>query len=177
MKPKVVSLDLIKELRQLTSASIANCKQVLEETHGDLAKSQELLRKRGLEIAAKKQLRSAKEGRIESYIHAGSKLGVLLEINCETDFVAKNPDFAQFVKDIAMQIAACDPAYIRAEDIPPEILEKEKDKAAYTKQHCLMEQPFIKDSGLLVKDYLGGIVSKVGESVVIRRYSRYKIGE
>lgn len=174
---KEISLDLIKELRQLTSASIASCKQALQETAGDLTKAQELLRKRGLEIAAKKSSRAAKEGRVESYLHAGNKIGVLLEVNCETDFVAKNPDFCKFTKDVAMQIAACDPAYIKKEEVPIEILEKEKNKEIFLKEKCLLEQAFIKDSSLTINDYLGSLVAKIGENVVIRRFVRYKIGE
>ncbi|MBM3255333.1 MAG: elongation factor Ts, partial [Candidatus Omnitrophica bacterium] len=112
------SLDAIKELRALTSSSIADCKKALEESGQDIKKAVVFLRKRGLEIAAKKQARTAKEGRVEAYIHLGSKIGVLIEVDCETDFVAKNSDFAQFTKDLAMQIAACDPVYLKREDIP-----------------------------------------------------------
>lgn len=174
---KKISLDMIKELRILTSASIANCKQALEETSGDIAKAQELLRKRGLEIAAKKSSRAAKEGRVEAYIHNGSKIGVLVEVDAETDFVAKSPDFCQFTKDLAMQIAACDPVYIKKEDVPAEVLEKEKNQEIFIKEKCLLEQPFIKDSSLKVQDCLGSLVAKIGENVVIRRFIRYKIGE
>lgn len=171
------SLELVKELRKMTSASIAHCKEALSEAGGDLKKAAELLRKKGLEIAAKKQDRAAKEGRIEGYVHMGNKLGVLVEVNCETDFVARNSDFAQFTRDIAMHIAACSPAYIRKEDVPPDALEHEKDKEQFFKEHCLLEQPFVKDQSITVKDYLGSIIAKIGENIFVRRFTRYKIGE
>ncbi len=172
-----ISVDLIKELRNMTCASVAHCKKALEETDGDLKKAAALLRKQGLEIAAKKQSREAKEGRIEAYVHLGNKIGVLLEVNSESDFVARNSDFCQFTKDIAMHIAACSPAYLKGEDVPADVIEAEKDKDAYYKAHCLLEQPFVKDPSITVKDYLGTIVSKLGENIVIRRFMRYKIGE
>ncbi|MFA4842379.1 MAG: elongation factor Ts [Candidatus Omnitrophota bacterium] len=172
-----ISVDLVKELRSMTLASIASCRQALEEAKGDLKKAAELLRKKGLEIATSKQGRASKEGRIESYVHHGNKLGVLLEVNCETDFVAKNSDFAQFTKDLAMQIAAASPIYIKKEDVPEEVIKQEKDKELFYKNHCLLEQAFIKDPGITIKDYLGSLVVKVGENIVVRRFTRYKIGE
>jgi len=171
------SLDTIKELRALTSASIAECKKALEESDHDIKKAVVLLRKRGLEIAAKKQARAAKEGRVEAYVHLGNKIGVLLEVDCETDFVAKNSDFAQFTKDLAMQIAACDPSYLKKEDVPLDALAHEKDKEKFYKEHCLLEQAFIKDPSLSIKDCLGSLIAKVGENIVIRRFMRYKVGE
>lgn len=170
-------VDAIKELREMTCASIAHCKKALEETKGDIQKAAILLRKQGLEIAAKKQGRAAKEGRIDAYIHHGNKIGVLLETDCESDFVARNSDFAQFTKDLAMQIAATSPSYIRVEEVPKEALEHEKDKQRFYKDNCLLEQPFVKDPGISVKDYLGSIVAKLGENIVIRRFIRYKVGE
>jgi len=172
-----VPLESIKELRRLTSASISDCKEALEKTGGDITKAIELLRKMGLEIAEKKQGRETKHGRIESYVHFDHKIGVLLEVDCETDFVAQNSDFCQFTKDVAMQIAAANPLYIRAEDVPKEVLKKEKDKEQFYKQSCLLEQAFIKDPTITIKDYLGSLVVKLGENVVIRRFTRYKIGE
>lgn len=172
-----LSVDLIKELRHLTSASVAHCKKALEEAAGDVKKAAVILRKKGLEIAANKGSRSVKEGRIEAYVHLGNKIGVLLEVNCESDFVARNEDFCRFTKDVAMQIAACSPAYIRKEDIPADILKEEKDPKQFAKEHCLLDQPFVKDPGMTVQDYLGGVVSKLGENIVIRRFVRYKIGE
>jgi elongation factor Ts len=124
----------------MTSASIAECKKALEETGGDIPKAVALLRKRGLEIAAKKQDRAAREGRVEAYVHTGNKIGVLLEVDCETDFVARNEEFCQFAKDVAMQIAALSPAYIAKEDVPLDLIEQEKDKEQFYKDHCLMEQ-------------------------------------
>ncbi len=172
-----ISVDLIKELREITSSSVAHCKKALEESQGDIKKAAVLLRKQGLEIAAKKQSRAAKEGRIEAYIHHGNKIGVLLEVNCESDFVARNEDFARFTKDVAMQIAATSPLYLKKDDVPAEVLENEKSKDDFYKNHCLLEQVFVKDQSITVNDYLGSIVAKVGENVVIRRFMRYKIGE
>jgi len=172
-----ISVDLIKELRNMTSASIAHCKQALEDTGGDIAKAAQLLRKRGLEIAAERQGRAAKEGRIEAYVHLGNKIGVLLEVDCETDFVARNSDFCQFTKDISMQITACSPLYIKREDVPAEVIEQEKDKEQFYKNNCLLEQVFVKDPSITVKDYLGSLIAKIGENIVIRRFVRYKVGE
>ncbi len=172
-----ISVELIKELREITSSSVAHCKKALEETGGDIKKAAVLLRKQGLEIAAKKQSRAAKEGRIEAYVHHGNKIGVLLEINCESDFVARNEDFVQFSKDVAMQIAATSPLYLKKDDVPAEVLENEKSKEDFYKNHCLLEQPFVKDPAININDYLGSIVAKLGENIVIRRFIRYKIGE
>ena len=171
-----ISIESIKELRNLTSASMAECKKALVESQGDIAKAVKLLRKRGLEIAAKKGERNAREGRIESYVHHGNKLGVLLEVNCETDFVAKNPDFAQFTKDLVLHITASCPAYIKREDVPADVLAQQEDKEKYYKEHCLLDQVFVKDPSLTVNDYLGSIVAKMGEKIVINRFARYKIG-
>lgn len=171
------SLELIKELRKITSASISDCQKAFKESGGDLKKAIEWLRKRGLEIAAKKQERAAKEGRIEAYVHTGNKVGVLLEVDCETDFVARNSDFCQFTKDIAMQITACNPTYIKKEDVPKKVIKPHKDKELFLKENCLLEQVFIKDPTITVKDYLANLVAKVGENIVIRRFMRYKVGE
>ncbi len=172
-----ISLESIKKLREMTCASISDCKQALKETEENIQKAVDLLRKRGLKIAADKQGRVVKEGRIEAYVHQGNKIGVLLEIDCETDFAARNSDFCQFTKDIAMQIAACYPAYIKKEDVPAGIVEKEPDKELFFKDNCLLEQVFIKDPSITVKDYLGSLVAKIGENILIRRFVRYKIGE
>lgn len=172
----VVSVDQIKELRRVSLASIADCRKALMEADGDFDKAIQLLRKRGLEIAAKRQGSTAKEGRVEVYLHMGNKIGVLVEVSSETDFVARNEDFIQFTKDIAMQIAACDPAYVKGEEVPAEMLETAKDKEQFLKANCLMEQPFIKDPSLSIKDLLGGLVAKYKENIVIRRFVRYKIG-
>jgi len=172
-----ISLETIKDLRQMTSASVADCKKALEESGGDLEKARDLLRKRGLEIAAKVQGRMAREGRIEAYVHTGNKIGVLLEVNCETDFVARNDDFQRFTKDVAMQIAALNPAYIKKEDVPKDVLKEEKNKEEFFKGHCLIQQPFIKDPAITVGDYLTNLTAKLAENIVIRRFTRYKIGE
>lgn len=172
-----ISLDSIKELRKMTCASIVHCKKALQETEGDIKKAVELLRKQGLEIAAKKEGRAAKEGRIEAYVHLGNKIGVLLEVDCESDFVARNNDFCQFTKDLAMQIAACDPLYIKKDAVPDECLKQEKDKEEFYKNNCLLEQPFIKDPAITIKEYLASLVAKIGENIVIRRFIRYKVGE
>jgi elongation factor Ts len=171
------SVNAIKELRDLTCSSVAHCKKALEETKGDIKQAVVFLRKQGLEIAAKKQSRAAKEGRVDCYIHHGNKIGVLLEVNCESDFVARNEDFTKFTRDLAMQIAATSPEYIKKEDVPEEVLKHEKNKEDYYKNNCLLEQVFVKDSSLMIKDYLGSIVGKLGENIVIRRFIRYKIGE
>lgn len=171
-----VSIELIKELRGKTLASVAHCKKALEEAKGDIKKAVELLRRQGLEIAAKKEGRLAKEGRIDSYVHHGNKIGVLLEVGSETDFVAKNSEFTQFTKDVAMQVAACAPQYIKKEDVSADILKHEKDKEEFYKNNCLLEQAFIKDPGITIKDYLGSLVSKFNENIVIRRFVRYQIG-
>ena len=172
-----VSLDLIKELRNMTSASVSECRKAIEETGGDLQQAVKLLRKRGLELAAKKQGQGTKEGRIEAYVHLGNKVGVLLEVDCQTDFVARNGEFCQFTKDIAMQIVAINPTYISREDVPAEALEGEKDKELFYKNHCLLDQAFVKDPSITIKDYLGSLVVKFNENIVIRRFTRYKIGE
>lgn len=171
-----VSLDSIKELRELTAASIADCRKALEDSTGDIKEAAALLRKRGLEIAAKKSDRAAKEGRVEAYIHMGNKIGVLLEVDCETDFVARSPDFCQFTKDIAMHIAANNPAYVKKEDVPAEVIEQEKDKELYYKENCLLQQPFVKDPSITVNDYLSTLFAKFAENLIVRRFVRYKIG-
>jgi elongation factor Ts len=171
------SINAIKELRDITCSSIAHCKKALEETKGDIKQAVIFLRKQGLEIAAKKQSRLAKEGRVDCYLHHGNKIGVLLEVNSESDFVARNEEFIKFTKDLAMQIAATNPEYLKKEDVPEEVLKHEKNKDDYYKNNCLLEQVFVKDPSLIIKDYLGSIVSKMGENIVIRRFIRYKIGE
>jgi elongation factor Ts len=171
------SVDAIKELRDMTSCGVIECKKALEETNGNLEKAKALLRKRGLELAAKKGSRTAKEGRVEAYVHLGSKIGVLLEVNCETDFVAKNSDFCQFSKDVAMHIAAMAPSYIRREDVPADVLVGHADKEAFLKEQCLMEQSFVKDPKITIQDYLNSLVAKIGENMFVGRFKRFKVGE
>ena len=172
-----ISVDHIKELREMTSCGVIECKKALEEAKGDFNKAKEILIKRGLEIAAKKGDRAAKEGRVESYIHMGSKIGVLVEVNCETDFVARNEDFCQFTKDVAIQIAATSPKYVRKEEIPADVLSQQIDKENFIKESCLLEQPFVKDPKLTIQDYMNSLVAKIGENIFIRRFIRYKVSE
>jgi len=190
--------EKIKQLRQMTGAGIMECKGALSEAEGNIEKAVEVLRKKGLMIARKKADRAAEEGRVESYVHSNAKIGVLVEVNCETDFVAKCDDFRQFTKDIAMQIAAANPLYLKGEDVPVEVIEKEreiiksqiKDKPAnilekivdgkvdkYLQEVCLLEQPFIKDDKIKIKDYLNQIVGKIRENIVIKRFVRFSLGE
>lgn len=172
-----ISLESIKKLRMMSSASISDCKKALQDAGGDIERAMELLHRRGLELVAEKKDRIAKEGRIEAYVHQGNKLGVLLEVDCETDFAARNSDFAQFTKDISMQIAASNPLYLKKEDVPKKYLAEVKDKEEFYKENCLLEQVFIKDPNITIKDYLGSLLAKIGENIVIRRFTRYKIGD
>ncbi len=174
-----ISVELIKELREKTGAGVMDCKSALKDAGGDVHKALEILNKKGISIAMKKSSRVAKEGIISSYIHHSSKIGVLIEVNCETDFVARNEVFNSFVKDITMQIAATNPGYVRTEDVSSDLTEKLSDegKQEFLKQNCLLEQPFIKDQNIIIKDYLTQLIAKIGENIVIRRFARYKIGE
>jgi elongation factor Ts len=174
-----VSIELVKELRILTLASVLDCKKALDEAKGDLKVASELLKKRGLEIAAKKASRATGQGRIESYVHLGNKIGVLVEINCETDFVARNEDFMRFCKDVAMQIAATEPKYLKKEDVSPDVIKgfNDKEKKDFYKVHCLLDQPYIKDDKLTIQEHLTQAIAKIGENIVIRRFSRFRIGE
>ncbi|MBN2453832.1 MAG: elongation factor Ts [Candidatus Omnitrophica bacterium] len=190
--------DAIKKLREKTNAGIVACQKALKESGGDIDKAVEVLRKQGVALASKKVGRSAKEGKVESYIHMGGKIGVLIEVNCESDFVARNDDFKAFVKDLAMQVAAFNPIYVKKEDVGESAVKKETeiikaqltgkpaaaiDKivegklAKFYEDACLLEQPFIKDSGMKVKDMLTSMVAKIGENIVIRRFVRYQVGE
>lgn len=163
----------IKSLREETGCGVIDCKKALEESNGDPNKAKDLLRKRGLEMALKKSDREAKEGRVEAYIHNGSKIGVIVEINCETDFVARSQDFITFSKDVAMHIAAMSPKYLKKEDVPSDVLTKEPD----TKQYCLLEQAFVRDAGKTIQDYLNELIAKIGENIRVGRFIRYKVGE
>lgn len=172
-----ISAADIKELREMTSCGVMECKKALEETNGDKAKAVEVLRKRGLELAAKKGARTTNEGRIEAYIHSGAKIGVIVEVNCETDFVAKNDDFTAFTKDLAMHIAALSPRYVQAEDIPQAELDEQSDPKAYVKEQVLLEQPFIRDPKLSIQEKLNNLIASIGENICIRRFIRYKVNE
>jgi elongation factor Ts len=195
-----ISAADVKELRDRTGAGIMDCKSALAETDGDIEAAVELLRKKGIAAAEKRAGRDTKEGVVESYIHAGSKLGVLVEINCETDFVAKTDDFGQFAKEIAMQIAAANARVVNREDFPQQELDKELDiyktqaknegkpdniierfaqgkLEKFLKESVLLEQSYIKDPNKTVKDLLTEVISKTGENIQIRRFSRFQIGE
>ena len=195
-----VSASMVKDLREKTGAGMMDCKKALSETGGNFEKAVDYLRQKGLATAAKRAGKTASEGRIGSYIHAGGKIGVMVEVNCETDFVAKTDDFQAFAKDMAMHIAASNPLYIRREDVSQEVLEREKeiyraqareagkpekiiDKIVdgklekFYSEVCLLEQPFVKDPDLMVQDLLNGLIGKLGEKVEIRRFSRFQVGE
>jgi elongation factor Ts len=191
-------LDKVKELRIKTNAGMMDCKKALSESSGDLEKAIEILRKKGISLASKKSSRAAKEGIIASYIHMNNKIGVLLEVNCETDFVARNEEFKGFVKELSMQIAASSPVYISKEEVSPEALEKEREIIreqnknkpenalekiiegklnSYYQDVCLLEQPFIKDPKINIQTLLTDLIGKIGENIVIKRFTRYQLGE
>ncbi len=195
-----ISAQTVKELREKTGAGMMDCKKALSETNGDLEKAINYLREKGIAKAAKRAGRVTSEGVIYSYIHPGSKLGVLVEINCETDFVARNEDFQTFAKDIAMQIAASSPVAVKREDIDPKIIEQEKviyrqqalnegkpekilDKIVDGKlekfyaESCLLEQVFVKDNDRTIKDIQNDIIAKIGENITIKRFARFMLGE
>ncbi len=170
-------LDKIKELRAVTGLGITDCKKALVEAEGDMDKAMSLLKQRGVAIMEKKAGKSANQGVIESYVHFSRSVGALVEVNCQTDFVAKTEDFKKFAKDIAMHIAAMKPKYIAVEDINKEDLENVKNKEDFIKDNCLMEQVFVKDNSLKIKDYLNSIIAKTGEKVVIKRFARFSLGD
>jgi elongation factor Ts len=195
-----VTAQMVKELREKTGAGMLDCKKALEEANGDLTKAGELLREKGLAAASNKAGRIATEGAVESYIHAGGKVGVLVEVNCETDFVGKTEQFRSFVRDLAMHIAAASPIYVKREDVPQEVLDKEKeilrnqalnegkpekivDKmvegriSKYYEEFCLMEQQFIKDPDKTISQLLNEKISQIGENISIRRFVRFGLGE
>jgi elongation factor Ts len=172
-----MDLEQIKKLREKTSLGINDCKKALEEAGGDFEKALAILKKRGVEIMERKAQKTTSQGIIESYIHFGGNLGSLVEVNCETDFVARTDIFKKFAKDIAMQVAAAIPKYIKREDIPQEEKEKIEDIDEYAKENCLLEQLFIKDNKLTIKDYLQQIISQTGENITIKRFIRFSLGE
>jgi len=195
-----ISAKLVKDLREKTGAGMMDCKNALVEAKGDMEQAIVVLRKKGLASAQKKAARVAAEGMIGHYIHAGGKLGVLVEVNCETDFAARSEEFQVLVKDIAMHIAAQNPLFVKREDVPAEVLEKEKeiykdqarasgkpanivDKIAegklesYYELACLYDQKFVKDPNITVKDLINNLVAKIGENIQVRRFARFKTGE
>lgn len=196
----MVTAQMVKELRERTGAGMMDCKKALTETKGDLEKAVDFLREKGLAAAAKKAGRVAAEGVVEAYIHGGGRIGVLVEINCETDFVAKTDNFKALARDIAMQIAAANPSFVRREEVPAEIIEHEREvlraqalnegKPAnivekmivgrvekYYKEVCLLEQAFIKDPDRTVTQLINESISKIGENISVRRFTRYQLGE
>ncbi len=195
-----ITAALVKELRERTGAGMMDCKKALAATDGDMDKAIDFLREKGLAAAAKKAGRIAAEGLVESYIHGGGRIGVLVEVNCETDFVAKTDAFKTLVKDIAMHIAAANPSYLRREEVPTAELEHEKmvlseqarnegkpekiiEKMVtgriekYYKEVCLLEQPFVKDPDKTISDLITESIAKIGENISIRRFTRYQLGE
>ncbi len=195
-----ISAAMVKQLREKSGAGIMDCKNALAECDGDIEKSIEHLRKKGLATAQKRAGRATKEGAVQAYIHMGGKIGVLVEVDCETDFVAKTDDFTEFVKNIAMHIAATNPLGIAQEDVPPEALEKEKeiyraqalemgkpenivDKIAegklkkFFKENCLLLQAYVRDPDKTVQDYLNEVIAKTGEKINVRRFVRFQVGE
>jgi elongation factor Ts len=195
-----ISADLVKQLREKTGAGIMDCKKALAETAGDMEKAVEFLRKKGLATAAKRAGRAMSEGVIESYIHMGGKLGVIVEVGCETDFVAKNADFQDFARNIAMHIAATNPIGIRPEEIPQEIVDKEleiyKAQAKETgkpdnilekiaqgklqkfiKENCLLDQPYVRNPDITVADLLNELIAKIGENITVKRFARFQVGQ
>jgi elongation factor Ts len=196
----MVDASTVKELRERTGAGMMDCKKVLVETNGDIEKAIEVLREKGLAAAAKKAGRIASEGIVEAYIHGGGRIGVLIEVNSETDFVAKNADFRAFVKDMAMQVAATNPMFVSREQVDQTVIEKEReifrhqalnegkpekivDKMVegriekYYKEICLLEQPFVKNPDMTVQEVLNSMIAKIGENLSIRRFTRYEMGE
>ena len=159
----------------MTSCGVIECKKALEESQGDFDEAKKILQRRGKEIAAKKGSRAANDGRIETYVHPGNKVAVMVEVCCETDFVAQSENFARFVKDLAMHIAAFNPKYVKREDVPDQELGRGGDD--YAKQVCLLEQSFVKDPGKTVNDCVTGLVASIGENIYVNRFSRYKVGE
>lgn len=174
----MISSETVKKLRQISSAGIMDCKQALTKAEGNLDKALDVLRQKGVVIAAKKSTRAAKEGCVHSYIHLGGNIGVLVEVNCESDFVTRNEEFKKFVKDISMQIAALNPSYIKREDIPADILKREKERLdKFCQETCLLEQPCIKDNSTTVGDCLIALIAKIGENILVKRFTRYEVGE
>jgi elongation factor Ts len=195
-----MDLEKIRELRERTGAGIVECKNALTEAEGDLDKAVDILRKKGLALAAKKVGRITKEGIIDAYIHPGDRLGVLLEVNCETDFVARTQEFKRFVRDVALQIAASEPMVVNREELPPDVIEREKEiyrslvqdlkkpaevvekivagklEKFYT-DVCLLEQPFVKIPEKTVGEYIKEQIAKFGENIVVRRFVRFRLGE
>ena len=195
-----ITTSMIKDLREATAAGVLDCKKALEASGGDLEKAKVYLREKGLAAAAKKASRAAEEGLIEAYIHTGGRVGALIELNCETDFVARTEAFEGLAHDLALQVVAARPLYLAPDDIPPDVLEEEKNVyrvqaretgkperiierivegklQKYYQEVCLMKQPFIKDNDLTVQDVLTEIIAKLGENIAVRRFVRFELGD
>src|ERR1700760_3059378 len=195
-----ISASLVKQLRERTGAGMMECKSALTEANGDIAEAEVVLRKRGIASAGKKASRSTKQGTVGSYIHAGAQLGVLVEVNCESDFVARTDDFQELVRDLAMHIAAADPQFVRKEDVTPAVIEKEKEiqkarglnegkpekmvdkivegrMAKYYEEVCLYEQPFVKENTITIDQLIKTKIPKVGENISVSRFARFKVGD
>jgi len=196
----MITAEMVKDLRERTGAGMMDCKKALTETGGDMEKAIDFLREKGLAAAAKRAGRVAAEGVVEAYIHGGGRIGVMLELNCETDFVAKTDDFRALAKDLAMQVAAANPSYVRREEVPAEVISREREvlraqamnegKPAHIaekmvdgrlekvfKENCLMEQAFIKDPDTTVTQLITAKIAKIGENISVRRFVRYQLGE
>jgi len=194
-----ITASMVKELRAATGAGVLDCRKALEASGGDLQQAAELLRQKGLAAAAKKADRVAHEGLIGSYVHTGSKMAALVELNCETDFVARTPEFQTLAKDLAMQVVAARPGWLQPEDVPADVVAKQKedyiaqlgntDKPAHVvekivegklakfyEEVCLLEQPFIKDEGIKIKDLITAAIARLGENIVVRRFARLEVG-
>jgi elongation factor Ts len=194
-----ITAQMVKDLRQITGAGVLDCRKTLEAAGGDFNKATEMLREKGMVAAAKKATREAKEGLVGHYIHTGSKVAALVEVNCESDFVARTDDFQTLCRDLAMQVVAARPQWVRIEDIPADILEQERQTyqsqvldankpseiiakiidgkfAKFYEEHCLLEQAFIKDESVKIKDLINASIAKLGENVVVRRFARLEVG-
>jgi elongation factor Ts len=172
-----ITAQMVKELRERTGAGIKECKDILSQTSGDIGKAIEILRERGMKVSDKVQGREAKEGRIEVYVHAGSRMAAMVEVDCETDFVGRTDDFIALCKDIALQVAAMNPRYVKVEDVPADEVAASGEPAdKYYEQHVLLAQPFVKDGSRTIEDKIKETVAKVRENIVIRRFVRYEIG-
>ncbi len=172
-----ITAQMVKELRERTGAGVKEAKDTLVQTGGDMKQAIELLREKGLKVSDKVQGREAKEGRIEIYVHPGSRMAAMIELDCETDFVARTEDFIALAKDLALHIAAVNPRYLKAEDVPAEVIAESGEKPEkYYEQYVLMAQPFVKDGSRTIEDKIKDTVAKVRENVVVRRFVRYEIG-
>ena len=195
-----ITSAMVKDLRTKTGAGMMDCKEALTASAGDVEKAIEYLRKKGMSAATKRSSKAAKEGVVSSYIHMGGRIGVMVEVNCETDFVAKTEDFQQMAKDIAMHVAASNPLFLKPEEIPPEVMEREKEiyrsqamaekkpekiweriiegkLKKYYEEVCLLQQKFIKNTDITVETLVNNMIAKTGENIVVRRFARFQLGE